>query len=241
MTDEPREPQTEAPGEAELPSTQINRLSERQRHDREALHDVLDSALFAHVAVVRDGVPVVLPLLHARDGDRLLLHGSTGGGLLREAAAGAPVTVAVTVVDGLVVADSLFESSANYRSAVVFGRCSVVPPEGRLAALRALSDRLLPGRWLEVRPPTAKELAATLVLEMPLEHASVKVRTGPPSPFDASADPPPDGVPLWWGVVPLAVTPAAPVTAPDVPVGTPLPPSVLALLDLPDHREASGT
>ncbi len=230
MTDEPREPQTEPSAGAELPSTRINRLAERQRHDREALHDVLDSALFAHVAVVRDGVPVVLPLLHARDGDRLLLHGSTGGGLLREAAAGAPVTVAVTVVDGLVVADSLFESSANYRSAVVFGRCSVVPPEGRLAALRALSDRLLPGRWLEVRQPTAKELAATLVLEMPLEHASVKVRTGPPSPFDASADPPPDGVPLWWGVVPLAVTPAEPVTAPDVPVGTPLPPSVLALL-----------
>jgi uncharacterized protein len=213
-----------------MPSTRINRLPERQRHDREALHDVLDSALVAHVAVVRDGVPVLLPLLHARDGERLLLHGSTGGGLLREAAAGAPVAVAVTVVDGLVVADSLFESSANYRSAVVFGRCSVVPPEGRLDALRALSDRLLPGRWAEVRPPTEKELAGTLVLEMPLEHASVKVRTGPPSPADASAEPPPDGVPLWWGVVPLAQTPGEPVTAPDVPDGTPLPPSVLALL-----------
>ena len=92
-----------------------------------------------------------------------------------------------------------------------------VPPEGRLAALRALSDRLLPGRWDEVRQPTPKELAATLVLEMPLEHASVKVRTGPPSPFDASADPPPDGVPLWWGVVPLRVTPGRAVTAPGRP------------------------
>jgi nitroimidazol reductase NimA-like FMN-containing flavoprotein (pyridoxamine 5'-phosphate oxidase superfamily) len=223
MTDEP------ASQTAQLPSTQINRLSERQRHDREALHDVLDSALVAHVAVVREGVPVVLPLLHARDGDRLLLHGSTGGGLLREAAAGAPVTVAVTVVDALVVADSLFESSANYRSAVVFGRCSVVPPEGRLGALRALSDRLLPGRWHEVRLPTPKELAATLVLEMSLEHASVKVRSGPPSPADASAEPPPDGVPLWWGIVPLTQTPGEPVTAPDVPAGTPLPPSVLDL------------
>jgi nitroimidazol reductase NimA-like FMN-containing flavoprotein (pyridoxamine 5'-phosphate oxidase superfamily) len=226
MTDGPTSPQTTS-----LPGTRINRLAERQRHDREALHDVLDSALVAHVAVVRDGVPVVLPLLHARHGERLLLHGSTGGGLLREAASGAPVAVAVTVVDGLVVADSLFESSANYRSAVVFGRCSVVPPEGRLEALRALSERLLPGRWAEVRPPTAKELAATLVLEMSLEHASVKVRTGPPSPFDATADPPPPDVPLWWGVVPLAQTPGEPVTAPDVPAGTPLPPSVLALLD----------
>ena len=212
------------------PSTQVTRLPERQRRDREALHDVLDSALVAHVALVRDGVPVVLPLLHARDGDRLLLHGSTGGGLLRAAAAGAPVAVAVTVVDGLVVADSLFESSANYRSAVVFGRCRVVPPEGRLEALRALSDHLLPGRWDEVRLPTPKELAATLVLELPLDEASVKVRTGPPSPADATAAPPPDGVPLWWGVVPLAQTPGEPVPAPDLPAGIPLPPSVQALL-----------
>src|ERR687886_370861 len=232
MTFEPTEPPepTEPHGRPEMPSTRITRLAERQRDDREALYDVLDSALVAHVAVVRYGVPVVLPLLHARDGERLLLHGSTGGGLLREAAAGAPVTVAVTVVDGLVVADSLFESSANYRSAVVFGRCSVVPPHGRLQALRALSDRLLPGRWEEVREPTPKELAATLVLELPLDHSSVKVRTGPPSPFDASAEPPPEDVPLWWGVVPLAQTPGQPVTAPDVPDGTPLPPSVLALL-----------
>jgi nitroimidazol reductase NimA-like FMN-containing flavoprotein (pyridoxamine 5'-phosphate oxidase superfamily) len=217
--------------ESGTPSTQITRLPERQRRDREALHDVLDSALVAHVGLVRDGVPVVLPLLHARDGDRLLLHGSTGGGLLRAAAAGEPVAVAVTVVDGLVVADSLFESSANYRSAVVFGRCRVVPPEGRLEALRALSEHLLPGRWGEVRLPTPKELAATIVLELPLDEASVKVRTGPPSPADATAAPPPDGVPLWWGVVPLAQAPGEPVPAPDLPAGIPLPPSVRALLE----------
>src|ERR671933_1024404 len=137
MTDEPISPQPTS-----LPSTRITRLPERQRHDREALHDVLDSALVAHVALVRDGVPVVLPLLHARDGDRLLLHGSTGGGLMRAAAAGAPVAVAVTVVDGLVLARSMFDSSANYRSAVVFGRCRPVPAEGKLEALHALSERL---------------------------------------------------------------------------------------------------
>jgi hypothetical protein len=106
----------------------------------------------------------------------------------------------------------------------------VVPPEGRLEALRALSDHLLPGRWDEVRLPTPKELAATLVLELPLDEASVKVRTGPPSPADATAAPPPDGVPLWWGVVPLAQTPGEPVPAPDLPAGIPLPPSVQALL-----------
>ena len=108
--------------------------------------------------MVRDGVPVVLPLLHARDGDRLLLHGSTGGGLLREAAGGAPVTVAVTVVDGLVVADSLFESSANYRSAVVFGRCSVVPPEGRLVVRESTAGAAADGtpRVRPQRSPAAR-------------------------------------------------------------------------------------
>src|SRR4051812_36011238 len=187
--------------EPTTPTTRVTRLPERQRHDRAALDDVLDSALVAHVALVRDGVPVVLPLLHARDGDRLLLHGSTGGGLLRAAAAGEPVAGAGTVVGGAVVGGSLFESSGEYRPPLVFGRCRAVPPEGRLDALRALSDHLLPGRWDEVRPPTPKELAATLVLELSLDEASVKVRTGPPSPADATAAPPPDGVPLWWGVV----------------------------------------
>jgi hypothetical protein len=114
---------------------------------------------------------------------------------------------------------------------VVFGRCRVVPTEGRLEALRALSEHLLPGRWDEVRLPTPKELAATIVLELPLDEASVKVRTGPPSPADATAAPPPDGVPLWWGVVPLAQAPGEPVPAPDLPAGIPLPPSVRALLE----------
>jgi nitroimidazol reductase NimA-like FMN-containing flavoprotein (pyridoxamine 5'-phosphate oxidase superfamily) len=205
--------------------TCVTRLAERQRFDRGALHDVLDTALVAHVALVRaDGTPVVLPLLHGRDGDRLLLHGSTGGGLLRAAAAGAPVAVAVTVVDGLVLARSMFDSSANYRSAVVFGRCRPVPSDGKLEALRVLSERLLPGRWAEVRPPTAKELAATLVLELSLEEASVKVRSGPPSDHEAEAG---DGD--WWGVVPLAAVTGPPVPAPGVRPGTPPPGSVLAL------------
>jgi nitroimidazol reductase NimA-like FMN-containing flavoprotein (pyridoxamine 5'-phosphate oxidase superfamily) len=227
--------------------TRVTRLPERQRFDRAALDDVLDSALVSHVALVRDdATPVVLPLLHARDGDRLLLHGSTGGGLLRAAAAGAPVAVAVTVVDGLVVARSMFDSSANYRSAVVFGRCRAVPAESTPEALRILSDRLLPGRWAEVRPPTAKELAATLVLELPLREASVKVRSGPPSdPEEADGDDPEDaggdggdaGVDgravapgkHWWGVVPVATVTGSPLPAPGVRPGTPLPASVLHL------------
>jgi nitroimidazol reductase NimA-like FMN-containing flavoprotein (pyridoxamine 5'-phosphate oxidase superfamily) len=205
--------------------TAVHRLAERQRLDRPALDDVLDAALVAHVALVRDdGTPVVLPLLSGRDGDRLLLHGSTGGGVLRAAAAGVPVAVAVTVVDGLVLARSMFDSSANYRSAVIFGCCRPLDGEEKLAALRTLSDHLLPGRWDEVRTPTAKELAATIVLELPLDEASVKVRTGPPSPEPGE---PEDG---WWGVVPLATVPGPPEAAPGVRPGTALPPSVRAVL-----------
>jgi hypothetical protein len=204
----------------------IHRLSERQRFDRAALHDVLDAALVAHVALVRDdGTPVVLPMLAGRDGDRLLLHGSTGGGLLRAAAAGAPVAVAVTVVDGLVYARSMFESSANYRSAVVFGRCRPMTGEAKLEALRVLAEHLMPGRWDEVRDTTPKELAATVVLELPLDEASVKVRTGPPS--EEEGEPAEDD---WWGVVPLATGPGVPVPAPGVRPGTPLPASVTGRL-----------
>jgi nitroimidazol reductase NimA-like FMN-containing flavoprotein (pyridoxamine 5'-phosphate oxidase superfamily) len=213
-------------------TTRVTRLPDRQCFDRAALDDVLDSALVAHVALVRsDGTPVVLPLLHARDGDRLLLHGSTGGGLLRAAAAGAPVAVGVTVVDGLVLAKSMFDSSANYRSAVVFGRCRPVPEARKLEALRVLSERLLPGRWAEVRPPTAKELAATLVLELSLGEASVKMRSGPPSDHEDELDDEtviaPGSGTDWWGVVPLTTVAGPP--APGVPDGTPLPASVRSL------------
>jgi nitroimidazol reductase NimA-like FMN-containing flavoprotein (pyridoxamine 5'-phosphate oxidase superfamily) len=208
-----------------LDPLRVHRLSERQRFDREALHDVLDAALVAHVAVVGpDGAPVVLPLLFGRDGDRLLLHGSTGGGLLRSAAAGAPIAVGVTVLDGLVYARSMFESSANYRSAMVRGRCRPVEGEAKLEALQLLSERLMPGRWEEVRSVTPKELAATLVLELPLDEASVKVRTGPPS--EEEGEPAEDD---WWGVVPVASAPGLPVPAPGVRPGAPLPPSVRRL------------
>jgi uncharacterized protein len=213
-------------------SLRVRRLPERQRFDRGALDDVLDAALLAHVALVRDdGTPVVLPLLFGRDGDRLLLHGSTGGGLLRSAAAGAPVAVGVTVLDGLVYARSMFDSSANYRSAVVFGRCRPVTGEAKLDALRLLSERLMPGRWDEVREVTPKELAATVVLELPLDEASVKVRTGPPS--EEEGEPAGHQQDEWWGVVPLATVPGLPDPAPGVRPGTPLPPSVRDLVERP--------
>jgi nitroimidazol reductase NimA-like FMN-containing flavoprotein (pyridoxamine 5'-phosphate oxidase superfamily) len=207
--------------------TRVTRLAEQQVQDRAALHELLDAALVAHVAIVRHGVPVVLPIGFARDGDSILLHGSTGGGLLRAAAAGTPITVAVTLLDGLVFARSLFDSSMNYRSAMILGVAEVVPPEGRLEALRRLSDHLMPGRWDEVRDTRKRELAATLVLRLPLTEASVKVRVG-----DADTEPD-DGESrdVWAGVLPLRTAAGEPVPTPDTPPGVPLPASVTGVIE----------
>ncbi|MGQ7298173.1 pyridoxamine 5'-phosphate oxidase family protein [Quadrisphaera sp. KR29] len=205
--------------------TRSTRFGHRQVTDRAALHDVLDSALVAHVAVVReDPAPaaVVLPVAAARDGESLLLHGSTGGGLLRAAASGQVVTATVTVLDGLVYARTVFDSSMNYRCAVVYGVPAVVPDEEKEEALRVLSEHLMPGRWAEVRRPTRRELAATLVLRLPLEEASVKVRAegaGEDGVEDAS---------VWAGVLPLHTAVGAPRTGDDVPAGVQVPASVVA-------------
>jgi uncharacterized protein len=204
------------------PRTTVTRLPYRQVHERQVLHDVLDAGLVAHVGVVRDGVSVILPLGYARDGDDLLLHGSTGGGLLREAAAGIPVTVTVTLLDGLVYARSLFDSSMNYRCAMVVGTATPVTGPAKVDALRLVSEHLMPGRWAEVRGPTARELAATLVLRVPLVEASVKIRAA-----DAGGEPD-DGESreVWAGVLPLATVAGTPVDNPDVPPGVAVPPSI---------------
>ena len=202
--------------------TKLTRLPYRQVTDRTVLHAVLDAGIVAHVALTTDHGPVVLPVGYAREGDRLLLHGSTGAGLLRDAADGAQLAVAVTLLDGLVYARSLFDSSMNYRSVVVFGRARRLHGEDKLAALRRLSDKLMPGRWDEVRPPTRRELAATLVLALPLDEASVKVSAGPPSDDEPVTDP--DSV--WAGELPLRTVAGDPVPAPDVPAGLAVPPSL---------------
>ena len=202
--------------------TRITRLPDRQVVDRQVLHEVLDAGLVAHVGVVRDGVPVILPVGYARDGDSLLLHGSTGGGLLRQAAAGLPVTVTVTLLDGLVYARSLFDSSMNYRCAMVIGTATPVTGPDKLAAMRLLSEHLMPGRWAEVREPTKRELAATLVLRLPLAEASVKLRA-------AGAEGEPDdgeSREVWAGVLPLRTVAGQPEPDPDVPAGVPVPASL---------------
>lgn len=207
-------------------TTQLRRHRERQVTEREQLHAILDQALVAHVGVVRDGRPVVLPMACARDGDSLLLHGSTGGGLLRQGV-DAPVCVEVTHLDGLVFARTTFESSMRYRSAVVHGDARALSGDEKERALDVLSDHLFEGRTSEVRRPDRKEVAATLVLRVPLEAASVKVAAGPPE-VDPDDHEPRD---VWAGIVPMALRAGEPLAAPDVPDDVPVPASVRRTLD----------
>ena len=209
----------------------IRRLSDRQVTDREALYALLDEELVGHLAVTAPGgdpgaAPVVVPMGYARDGDHVLLHGSTGGGFaLRAASARSSVSFAVTALDGLVYARSLFDSSMNYRSAVVCGVLEPVPDDEVDAALLALSERLMPGRAVEVRATVRKEAAATTVLRLALDDVVMKARSGGPS------EEPHDGEDhaVWAGVVPLRRVFGAPVASVQTPAGTPLPVSVAAL------------
>ncbi|WDZ93287.1 pyridoxamine 5'-phosphate oxidase family protein [Nocardiopsis sp. HUAS JQ3] len=176
--------------------TRLRRGKHKARTDRADLYDLLDEGVVCHLGVVVDGAPMVVPTAYGRIGDTLYLHGSTGARSLR---AGGEVCVTVTLLDGLVLARSLFHHSVNHRSAMVYGVPRVVEDEGeRLEGLRALVGQLAPGRWEEAREPTARELAATRVLALSLEEASVKVRTGPPTDDEEDL-----ALPVWAGVVPV--------------------------------------
>lgn len=197
------------------PTMHLRRRRERQSQDPATLEGILREGLVAHVAVVREGSPVVLPFLFAPGdlggGPVLLLHGSTGGGLFLDASGdGVPVSAAITLLDGLVYARSASDSSVDYRSAMVFGRARPVPPELRAEALRQVVDHLMPRRRAEVREMSAREIAATQVLQLPLDTVSVKVRSG--GPAEALDDGEDHSV--WAGTVPLALVPGDPVPSP---------------------------
>jgi uncharacterized protein len=193
----------------------VRRLPARASHERAAVHEILDTTLVCHVAFVADGQPFVIPTLHARVGDEVLLHGSSKSRMLDALAAGVEVCLSVAAIDGLVLARSAFHHSVNYRSVTVFGRARpVVGDELKLAALRAFTERLYPGRWDEVRPPNPSELKATQVLALPLDEAVAKIRTGPPLDDDEDMS-----WPVWAGVVPLATSATAPVPDPKLDPG----------------------
>jgi nitroimidazol reductase NimA-like FMN-containing flavoprotein (pyridoxamine 5'-phosphate oxidase superfamily) len=200
------------------------RLPEKASTDRAALDELLDTARVGHFALVADdGTPAVIPTMVVRDGDHVLAHGSTGSRWMRRLAAGAPTALAVTAYDGVVVARSAFESSIRYRSAVVFGTCTPVS-EGKEHFLELVTEALIPGRSSEIRRPKRSELAATLVLSLPLEDWSLKVSAGWPE--DEADD---VAGPAWAGVVPVLTGYGEPIPAPDLRAGIEVPPSVRAL------------
>lgn len=209
----------------DLPLTTLTRVRRGAHHqvtDRAALYDVIDGALSATLAIVRDDRPIALPVGIGRDGDDLLVHGSTGSDFFRRIAAGAPVCVTVTHLMGLKYARSLFDSSMRYRCAVVHGVASIVPPEEKEAALLALSEHLMPGRSADVRPMTSREIAATMVLRIPLAEASVKDNAGSLVEVDDDGE----DRRVWAGMLPLRVVAGEPVTSAQTVAGVAVPESV---------------
>lgn len=206
--------------------TTITRLRERGSSDRAALNALLDTTHVGHFGLVDDtGLPVVLPTLVVRDGDRVLAHGSTGSGWMRRLARGVPTCLTVTALDAVVVARSAFESSMRYRSAVIFGSCTALAGADKVAALDVVTDALVPGRSSEIRRPVNRELDATLIVALPIEQWSLKMS-------DEWPDDPPEDVAgdAWAGVIPLHTSYAAPLPAPDLRAGIAVPASVHRLV-----------
>ena len=188
------------------PRTTVKRHPERGAYDREAIDAILDEALVCHVGFAIDGQPFVIPTIHARDGDVLYIHGSPGSRMLRNLRSGVDACVTVTLLDGLVLARSVYNHSMNYRSVVVLGRArDVTGPDEKLRAMQRVVEHIVPGRWDDARRPSDKEIKATTILALPLTEASAKVRAGPPTDDEDDL-----GLPVWAGVIPLALQPAEP-------------------------------
>ena len=199
--------------------TTLHRMPKRASYDRAEVAAILDEGLICHVGFVENGQPFVIPTIHARLGNKLYIHGSAASRMLRTAREGIPVCITVTLVDGLVLARSAFHHSVNYRSVVVLGTAQEVTEEQeKLIALRAIVEHVVPNRWEEVREPTAQELKATIVLQLPLEEVSAKIRTG--QPLDDEED---YQLTCWAGVLPLRLTPQTPVPDPRLAPDTDVP------------------
>jgi uncharacterized protein len=203
---------------AKTPRNTVRRLPKRGVYEKNEIYSILDRGFICHVGFVLEGQPYVIPTGYARDGDTLYIHGSAASRMLRTAGDGIDLCVTVTLVDGFVLARSVFHHSMNYRSVVVLGKARLVTNDGeKRVALRAFTNHIVAGRWEEARQPTDEELKATHVLALPIEEASAKVRTGPP--LDDEED---YALPVWAGVVPIALH-----------AGKPLPDSRM-LPDLPE-------
>lgn len=199
--------------------TKLARLPSRGSHDRETIYRILDEALVGHVGFEVEGQPFVIPTNYARVGDVLYIHGSAASRMLRNLERGIPVCLTVTLLDGLVLARSAFHHSMNYRSVVVLGRAELVAdPKEKRAALRAISEHIVPGRWAEVREPNEREMRATSVVKLPIQEASAKTRSGPPKDDEEDLD-----IAVWAGVLPLKTVRGDPIPDSGAPVTAEVP------------------
>jgi nitroimidazol reductase NimA-like FMN-containing flavoprotein (pyridoxamine 5'-phosphate oxidase superfamily) len=197
----------------------VKRLPERGTYDRASIYQIIDEALICHVAFVQDDEPFVIPTLHARHEDAILLHGASSSRLMKTLESGRRISLAFSLVDGLVLARSVFSHSVNYRSVVLFGRGQKVASKpAKMAALEQFTERIMPGRWADARPPTDLELKATSVARMPIELASAKIRQGPPKDDEADYQ-----LPVWAGVLPIRQLTGEPLPDPQLSDNTPLP------------------
>jgi nitroimidazol reductase NimA-like FMN-containing flavoprotein (pyridoxamine 5'-phosphate oxidase superfamily) len=213
----------------------VRRKPDRARYDIAAVHAVLDAAPFSHVATVRHGRPVVLPMAHGRLGGSLVLHGSHAAGLFRDAAAGSPVCITATLFDGLVLGRSARNHSMNYRSVTIHGHATAITePDEIIAGLRAVVEHLLPGRWERIRKPSSAEIRETALWQVPIAEASAKTRSG--STLDSDLD---RGLPVWAGHIPAGLVFGQPIAADGIPPGTE-PPAVQAIITQVVHLALSG-
>jgi nitroimidazol reductase NimA-like FMN-containing flavoprotein (pyridoxamine 5'-phosphate oxidase superfamily) len=206
--------------------TKLRRVPKRGFHDRETIDSILDEALVCHLGFVYEGRPAVIPTLHARVGDEVFIHGSAASRMIRALAGGLEACLTVTLIDGLVLARSAFHHSINYRSVVLYGTATpVTEPEDKERALEAFTEKLVPGRWADVRWPTRKELKGTAALALPIQEGSAKVRTGPPIDEDEDY-----GLDAWAGVVPMRTEILDPIPDPRLRDGIEAPGYLSALV-----------
>ncbi len=211
---------------AETPRNRVRRLPARGDYEKETIYSIVDEAKICHVGFAIDGQPFVIPTIHARHDDVLYLHGAKASRMLKHIQAGNPICVTITLLDGLVLARSVFHHSMNYRSVLLFGQGKLVEDdEAKMCALEVLTNHVVPGRWDDARKPNRIELNATTVVELSLESASAKVRVGPPSDDEEDYT-----LPVWAGVLPLRQQALPPVNDPRLNDGIPVPEYIAALV-----------
>jgi nitroimidazol reductase NimA-like FMN-containing flavoprotein (pyridoxamine 5'-phosphate oxidase superfamily) len=199
--------------------TDHRRYPDRGSTDRAVIDAIFDEAIYCHLGFVDDGVPYVIPTIHVRVDDTIVLHGSPASRMMRIVKSGADVCITASLLDGIVLARSVFHHSMNYRSAMVFGQAAeITDPDLKREAMRVFTDKILPGRWDDARRPTEKEFRGTLMAGLTIDAATAKVRSGPP------ADDPDDvDLPIWAGEIPYGLQPGTPVPSPDLPGGIEFP------------------